>query len=94
MNMNTAPRFATINSGVAEMSKRVGKVKFWLESSGYGFLYPPENDPSAADTFVHANELRKSGILTPLRPGQTLSYDLGTHNRNDRHMAVNLEVVE
>jgi cold shock CspA family protein len=52
--------------------RRVGKVKFWLESSGYGFLYPPENEPSADDAFVHASELRKSGIATPLKPGQTL----------------------
>jgi cold shock CspA family protein len=53
--------------------RRVGKVKFWLESSGYGFLYPPENEPSADDAFVHASELRKSGIATPLKPGQTLA---------------------
>jgi cold shock CspA family protein len=77
------------------MNKRlVGKVKFWLESSGYGFLYPPENEPSADDAFVHASELRKSGIATPLKPGQTLAYELGTHNRNKRSMAVNLELVE
>lgn len=36
-----------------------GTVRKWFEAKGYGFLQPQEG---GADVFVHANQLKRSGI--------------------------------
>ncbi len=56
--------------------RQTGKVKFWLEERGYGFLQPDDASP---EVFVHRTDLGKS--LTLLITGQCVSYDLVDNER-------------
>ena len=47
---------------------RTGKVKFFIESKGYGFI---TDDETGKDIFVHATGLRAEG----LREGDKVSYE-------------------
>lgn len=47
---------------------RTGKVKFFIESKGYGFI---TDDETGRDIFVHATGLRAEG----LREGDKVSYE-------------------
>ncbi len=54
--------------------KANGVVKFFNLNKGYGFI----RRDGAQDVFVHANELRKSGImdLTPVECGAGIEFDV------------------
>lgn len=52
-----------------------GKVKWFDETKGYGFIKP---DDGGSDAFVHINALTKSG-LSSLVEGQAVSYELATN---------------
>lgn len=47
---------------------RTGKVKFYVESKGFGFI---TDDETGADIFVHATGLRTEG----LKEGDRVSYE-------------------
>jgi len=47
-----------------------GKVKWFNEVAGFGFITP---DDGSKDVFVHASALKSAGITT-LRSGQALRY--------------------
>lgn len=49
-----------------------GKVKWFNEQKGYGFIAP---DKGGADHFVHITALERSG-LPPLAEGQKVEYEL------------------
>lgn len=53
-------------------TKLVGTVKFFNPDKGYGFI----RRDGGQDVFVHANDLRKSGIvdLSPLVTGAKLEF--------------------
>ena len=51
------------------MSK--GKVKWFHEAKGYGFIQRPEGD----DVFVHHSAIQGSGFRT-LREGEEVEFDL------------------
>ena len=53
-----------------------GKVKFWLDERGYGFIHPDDASP---EVFVHRTDLGHS--LTLLIAGQCVSYDLVDNER-------------
>ncbi len=53
------------------MTKRVGKVKWFNETKGYGFI---EQD-SGPDIFVHYKEIQGDGFKT-LNDGQEVEYDV------------------
>ncbi len=47
---------------------RTGKVKFFVEAKGYGFI---TDDETGSDIFVHATGLRTAG----LKEGDRVSYE-------------------
>lgn len=49
------------------MSETIGRVKWFNIPKGYGFI---QTDGGSLDTFVHANQLRKSGIIRSLIKGE------------------------
>jgi CspA family cold shock protein len=50
-----------------------GKIKFFNTDKGFGFA---ERDAGQGDVFVHANELRRSGIDAPLKKDDVIEFDL------------------
>lgn len=66
-----------------------GKVKFFNESKGYGFIQPEDG---GQDAFVHISAVERSGMRT-LRQDQRVSYELKQDNRG-KMSAVNLQSAE
>ncbi|GAB5387778.1 MAG: cold-shock protein [Alphaproteobacteria bacterium] len=66
-----------------------GKVKWFNETKGYGFIQP---DEGGADVFVHITAVQQSG-LQGLAENQPISYELET-GRNGKSAAVALELVD
>lgn len=64
-----------------------GKVKWYNETKGYGFIQP---DAGGNDVFVHATALERAG-MRGLREGQKVSYDLHTDQRTGKVSAVNVQ---
>jgi cold shock protein len=60
------------SGGVKPSPRYVGTIKFFNPDRGYGFI----RREGGQDVFVHANELRKSGIvdLEPLKTGSKLEF--------------------
>jgi len=50
-----------------------GKVKWFNEGKGYGFISP---DDGAADLFVHHSEVKTSGYSS-LSEGQAVKFEVG-----------------
>lgn len=68
------------------MSKHTGKVKWFNEKKGFGFIQP-ENGGN--DVFVHITAVESAGLRT-LNEGQAVSYDLAP-DRQGRQTASNLK---
>ena len=66
-----------------------GKVKFFNEQKGYGFIQPEDG---GQDAFVHISAVERSGMRT-LRQDQRVSYELKQDNRG-KMSAVNLQPAE
>src|SRR5438128_9363950 len=71
------------------MTMPSGKVKFYADLRGYGFICP---DDGGADIFVHASQVTRAGY-TGLAADQLIKYEMGTNSRNDRPMAIALELL-
>ncbi len=67
-----------------------GTVKFFNPDKGYGFI----RRDGGQDVFVHANELRKSGVmdLSPVTTGAKLEFDVEQVD-NKGPKAVNIKVL-
>lgn len=52
-----------------------GKVKWFSDSKGYGFIQSEEYANSAQDIFVHYTEIQKDGYRT-LAQGQDVEFEL------------------
>jgi CspA family cold shock protein len=63
-----------------------GKVKFFNNDKGYGFIQPEDG---SGDAFVHISAVEAAGMGT-LNPDQRISYDL-ENDRRGRTSAVNLQ---
>lgn len=63
-----------------------GKVKFFNEQKGYGFIQPEDG---GSDAFVHISAVERSGMRT-LRQDQRVTYDL-EEDRRGKMAAVNLK---
>jgi CspA family cold shock protein len=63
-----------------------GKVKFFNNDKGYGFIQPEDG---SSDAFVHISAVEAAGMGT-LNSDQRISYDL-ENDRRGRTSAVNLQ---
>ncbi|MGJ8536913.1 MAG: cold-shock protein [Parasphingopyxis sp.] len=64
----------------------IGKVKFFNEQKGYGFIEPEDG---GGDAFVHMTAVQAAGMST-LKENQRVSYEL-EESRNGKMAATNLE---
>ncbi len=62
-----------------------GKVKFFNEQKGFGFIEPEDG---GTDAFVHATAVEAAGMST-LREGDRLNYEL-EESKNGKMAATNL----
>ena len=67
----------------------VGKVKWFNDQKGYGFIQP---DEGGADVFVHISAVERSG-LQGLLYNEKLSYEIYTDDRRGKTSAVDLKVL-
>jgi CspA family cold shock protein len=67
----------------------IGKVKFFNNEKGFGFIVPEEG---GQDSFVHISAVERAGFTT-LRENQRLSYEVENDKRG-RPSAVNLEAAD
>ncbi|MEM9839250.1 MAG: cold-shock protein [Pseudomonadota bacterium] len=67
----------------------VGKVKWFNDQKGYGFIQP---DEGGSDVFVHISAVERSG-LQGLQENQKVSYELYTDDRRGKTSAVDLKVL-
>ena len=66
-----------------------GKVKFFNEDRGYGFI---TNDEGGADAFVHITAVEAAGLKT-LSPDQQVSYDM-ERDKKGKEAAANLKLAD
>lgn len=66
-----------------------GKVKWFNDQKGYGFIKP---DEGGADVFVHISAVERSGLRS-LQEDQSVSYELHTDERRGKTSAVDLKVL-
>ena len=71
----------------SEESKVVGKVKWFSDQKGYGFIARDES----TDVFVHHSAIVMDGYRT-LRPGEDVVYELKDGDKGPQ--AVNVEKYE
>lgn len=65
-----------------------GKVKWFNDSKGYGFITP---DDGGKDVFVHVTAVERSGI-GPLNEGMRISFETEPDKRGKGPKAVELKV--
>ena len=66
-----------------------GKVKWFNETKGFGFIVP---DEGGNDVFVHISAVQKSG-LAGLQEDQKVEYELYTDERRGKTSAVDLKIL-
>jgi CspA family cold shock protein len=66
----------------------IGKVKFFNNDKGYGFIAPEDG---GNDSFVHISAVERAGMTT-LQTDQRVSYDIENDQRG-KQAAVNLQAV-
>ncbi|HEX8300644.1 cold-shock protein [Sphingomonas sp.] len=66
----------------------IGKVKFFNNDKGYGFIAPEDG---GNDSFVHISAVERAGMST-LQTDQRVSYEVETDNRG-KSSAVNLQAL-
>jgi CspA family cold shock protein len=69
------------------MSKSTGKVKWFNEKKGYGFI----EQGSGKDLFAHFSEIKTSGFKT-LRDGQSVEFEIGESEKG--LVAKNITITE
>jgi len=52
-----------------------GKVKWFSDAKGYGFIQADDEADGGKDIFVHYSEIAKDGFRT-LTPGQAVTFEL------------------
>lgn len=70
-------------------TQHTGKIKWFNESKGYGFIIP--DDGSEKDVFVHVSAVTKSGLTAAaMKDNSAITYNL--EERNGKTAAVNLQL--
>ena len=70
------------------METKIGKVKWFNRTKGYGFIEPSDG---SKDVFIHASEVEKLGI-TDLEENQKISYN--TENNKGKLSAIDIKLVD
>lgn len=70
-----------------ELTTCGGVVKWFNQEKGFGFIQMPDG---ALDVFVHANQLRKSGIERSLIEGEKVRFQLGKGPRGAFAMNISI----
>ncbi len=55
-----------------------GRIKWFNKDKGFGFIQMPNG---ALDVFVHANQLRKSGLTFSLEEGEVVKFRMNTGDK-------------
>lgn len=55
-----------------------GRVKWFNKEKGFGFIQMPNG---ALDVFVHANQLRKSGLTFSLEEGEAVKFYMNSGDK-------------
>ena len=66
-----------------------GKVKWFNDQKGYGFIKP---DEGGQDIFVHISAVERSGLRS-LQEDQAIQYVLYTDERRGKTSAVDLKIL-
>ncbi len=66
-----------------------GKCKWYHKEKGFGFIELPEG---GLDIFIHANQLRKSGIARALEEGEKVKFVISEGPRGQ--FATNISLIE
>lgn len=66
-----------------------GKVKFYNDQKGYGFIQP---DAGGKDVFVHATALERAG-MRGLREGQMVEFDTQEDRRTGKMAVGNIRAI-
>ncbi len=66
-----------------------GKVKWFNETKGYGFIAP---DDGTKDVFVHISAVERAGLRT-LKENQAVSFELVTDRRSGKQSADQLRAL-
>lgn len=74
---------------VVEGPLSAGFVKWFDSEKGYGFIKMPDG---TLDVFVHANQLRKSGIDRVLKEGERVRFIISKGPRGNFAINITLEV--
>jgi CspA family cold shock protein len=69
--------------------RQTGKVKFFNNEKGFGFIMP---DNGNKDVFVHVSAVQDSG-LPGLSEGQAISFEIEPDKKGKGPKAVNLQLV-
>ena len=71
------------NVGKREHILATGKVKWFNETKGYGFIAP---DDGAKDVFVHISAVERAGLRT-LQENQAVSFEVATDRKTGKQSA-------
>ncbi len=66
-----------------------GKVKWFNDQKGYGFIQP---DDGTKDIFVHISAVQRAGLQT-LSENQAVSYEVTTDRRSGKMSAEQLRAI-
>ena len=66
-----------------------GKVKWFNETKGYGFIAP---DDGSKDVFVHISDVERAGLRS-LKENQAVSFELVTDRRSGKQSADQLRAL-
>lgn len=66
---------------------QTGKVKFFAEDRGFGFIVPSNGGP---DVFVHVTDVVNGDDLAV---GDTVSFDIGENPRSKRPKAIGVKLL-
>jgi len=74
------------------MERLIGKVVWFSDAKGYGFIKPDGQDDDQGDIFFHWSYLQMHGFKT-IKPETVVSFEVGDNHRGPMAVRVNIESV-